>query len=154
MFLVISFCIISLYLTFKIYKYHTLIKNLSNLTNQSYGRTLISSITTIIKTKYLSFLQMFQKNIIKISKNLYCIDVVLEGKKCSILINIKRGPQPSIYILDENDKDITHQFKSLIQSHFNIVQSTPSHFSKNQLKIYDSDNNLLKTIEKDDLIHF
>jgi hypothetical protein len=153
MFLVIFLSIISFYITFKIYRYHTLIKNLSNFTNQSYCKTLFSSIKTILKTKYLSLLQLFQKNIIKINKNLYCIDVVLEGKKCSILINIKRGPQSTIYILDENDKDITSEFKSLIQTHFNVEHSKPSHFNKNQLKIYDSDNNLVKTIEKDELIN-
>lgn len=64
------------------------------------------AVCLICKMLYLSLWQKLNKTIVKVDKNIYEIQYVLEGKLYRMLVSPKRGPSRVLQVIEE-DEDVT-----------------------------------------------
>ena len=121
----ISLFILPVFLLNKLFTLHNTINKVSTLTSKSYLGTIKGGCLTLLTTYYIKFLQLFTNNIMKLGKNTYALTFCLEGKLCSVVVNVKRGPSSEIRVLTNNGEDVTSFVKPFIRSHFKVVHATP-----------------------------
>ena len=65
------------------------------------------SIKMILQAIYLSFIQYLNNSVRKLDKNTYEVEYIIGGKIYKMIVIPKKGPNNILYILDENNNDLT-----------------------------------------------
>jgi len=115
----------------------------------------LESIKIVFSAKYLKFTQYINNSSQKIDKKTYLVTYYIEGKQYKMIIKPKKGPNPLLRILDENELDITQEILPYMGPNFNWHNHhvSPDFFNKksisfeyiNQNKLTFKNSELIKT---------
>jgi|UniRef100_A0A6C0J1T9 hypothetical protein len=105
----------------------------------------LESIKIVFNAKYLKFTQYLNNSSKKIDKKTYLVTYYIEGKQYKMLVKPKKGPNPILKILDENEIDITQEILPYMGPNLNWhnYPVTPDFFNKKNISFeYNNQNKL------------
>jgi len=105
------------------------------------------------KVVYISIIQKFSKNIIKIKKNTYELTYSVNSKIFKYRFGIKKGPLKILQIIDYNNNDVTSKITpySGPQYDFHMIKYTPADFNHLELT-FNLFNGKVLTFKENDII--
>ena len=114
------------------------LKSLYNLVATRHTSSIIItfiSIEMLLQAFYQSLVQYLDNSIKKIGKNKYELKYVINGKIYKQIITPERGPQPVIFILNDNNEDVTEQILPYIgpNNDFHNQNFNPNFFGYTKL---------------------
>lgn len=103
---------------------------------------------------YLSIWQYLNRSVQKIGDNKYIISYVISGQLYKFHVKLEKGPGNIIFVTDNQDNDITDDFKMFYgpMGNFHGNTHTPCDFNKESLTIVT--HNDQHQFDKDDIITF
>tara|TARA_Y100000389_G_C17412106_1_gene491544 strand:+ start:234 stop:734 length:501 start_codon:yes stop_codon:yes gene_type:complete len=121
--------------------------------NKNNRFTYINSLRIIIISIYLNMLQKFKHNAVKIDKKTYELTYCLDDKTYKMLFKVKRGPNPILKILDENDLDVTSELLPYIGPNYDWhnFKISPKFFNKKTIKFIKQNEEILVFQDKDNM---
>ncbi len=137
--------------------YHADWKRLNSLVatqETSSVRITLVSLRMIFDALYLSLTQYMNNSMRKISKNLYEVSYVINGKPYKMLVCPIRGRSPVVRITDENNEDITNEVRPYMGPNLDWHHTVyrPEFFSRSSLTFELTDGTIHK--HEDILPHF
>lgn len=138
MYLFISTSIITtFFLTFLYRNFFSIINDISVATSKSYLKTIQTILFAQLMKLKSSICIRDSVKINKINKNIFCIECILETKKCNLFVKMIRGPQNDFIILNNNEVNVTDKIKPFLHYHFNVIKPTPLLLGETQLRIQE-----------------
>lgn len=110
-------------------------------------------IKIFFKVIYISLLQKFSKNLIKINKNTYELSYSVNGKFFKYRFKIEKGPSKILQIIDNNNNDVTSKIFPYLGPQYDFHQNkyTPKDFNHSELTFNLFDGHEL-TFNENDII--
>ena len=103
-----------------------------------------SFVISFVKTKFQVYLKGWF--LTKVSNNEYELEVVVANKLIKMIIVVNRGPSPILQIIDENNNDVTGDYKQYLSYKYNykVVTSDLSIIKSNGDELTITKGNELK----------
>lgn len=125
--------------------YSKKLKKLNNLVKTTYSNQfmiIFVMIKMILKMIYIVLWQYLNRSIAHVGDNRYVISYVISGKLYKFYVTVEKGPSNIIMVLDEDDNDITEDFKMFYgpMGNFHGNSHTACDFAKKSLTIITDDN--------------
>jgi hypothetical protein len=123
----------------KLLKNYTKWQNLNKLVSYNHDSAImirLVSLSIILKSYYLSFIQIINNSVIKLDKNTYEVSYIVNEKLYKMIVSHSKGPPIILCILNENEDNITDEITPYFgpNNDWHKRKFTPKFFKNNTLK--------------------
>lgn len=113
----------------------------------------IMSVYMIFKFFYLNLIQYLTNSVVKVDKNIYEVNYIINGKFYKMIIKPERGPSSFEQILNDKDENVIEEVMSYYGPHYNNqVKLKPSFFNTSKLRFICLDESEIVFNENEKII--
>ena len=113
----------------------------------------IMSMFMIYKFFYLNLLQYLTNSVVKIDKNSYEVNYIINGKLYKMVVKTERGPLSYDQILNDENENIIEEVMSYYGPHYkNQIKLKPAFFKTTNLRLVCFDESEIIFTEHDKII--